>query len=134
MPLTDLAILKAKPLTKPFKMSDGGGLFLLVNPTGSKWWRFKYRFSGKEKLLSLGVYPDVPLKLARERREDARKLIAQSIDPGDARKQQKATRFVLAENCFETIARKWFLTVKAEWTEKRRKGAQTSGARRRHKT
>ena len=118
MPLSDLEILKVKPLTKSFKMSDGGGLFLLVNPTGSKWWRFKYRFSDKEKLLSLGVYPDVPLKLARERREDARKLIAQGIDPGDARKQQKAARFDLAENCFEKIARQWFLTVKAEWTEK----------------
>jgi len=77
MKLTDGAIRKAKPKAKSYKMADGGGLFLLVQPSGGKLWRYKYRIAGKEKLLSLGVYPDVSLKIAREDHADARKLLSQ---------------------------------------------------------
>jgi hypothetical protein len=76
MPLTDVSIRNAKPSDKPAKLFDERGLFLLVTPGGGKWWRFKYRFDGKEKLLSLGVYPDVGLKDARDRRDEARKQVA----------------------------------------------------------
>lgn len=81
MRLTDTAIRKVKPGEKPVKMFDERGLFLLVTPAGGKWWRFKYRFDNKEKLLSFGVYPDVGLKKARERRDEARKQVAAEIDP-----------------------------------------------------
>lgn len=89
MPLTDTAIRNAKPGAKPFKLFDERGLFLIVTPAGGKWWRFRYKFDGKEKLLSLGVYPDVVLKDARARRDAARKLLAEGIDPGENRKVQK---------------------------------------------
>ena len=91
MPLTDTAIRKAKPgintkgaeTSKPYKMGDGGGLYLEVSTTGGKYWRLKYRFSGKEKRLSIGVYPTVTLKDAREKREDAKKLLSKGVDHGE---------------------------------------------------
>lgn len=83
--LTDTAVRTAKPTDKPRKLADEKGLFLLVTPSGGKWWRLKYRFGGKEKLLALGVYPAVTLKDARERREEARKLLANGADPGELR-------------------------------------------------
>jgi hypothetical protein len=76
MPLTDVSLRNAKPTDRPFKLSDGDGLFLLVSPKGSRGWRFKYRFGGKEKMLSFGSYPDVPLKAARNGRDEARRLVA----------------------------------------------------------
>ena len=82
MPLTDTAIRNAKPGTKPAKLFDECGLFLIVTPAGGKWWGLKYRYDNKEKLLSLGVYPDVVLRDARERRDAACKLLANGIDPG----------------------------------------------------
>lgn len=107
MPLTDTAIRTAKPAEKPYKLADEKGLFLLINPNGSKWWRLKYRVAGKEKLLSFGTYPDVGLKDARSKRDDARKLLADGVDPGENRKAQKATKAELAGNSFEVIAREW---------------------------
>ncbi len=107
MPITDTAIRNAKTVDKPVKLYDGQGMFVLVTPSGGKWWRFRYRFDGKEKLLSLGTYPDISLKDARERREAARKLIAQGIDPGAERKAEKAAVAALAGNCFESICREW---------------------------
>lgn len=101
--LTDLAVRAAKPKAKPYKMSDGGGLYLLVTPTGSRWWRLKFRIDGKEKALSLGIYPEVPLTLARERRDEARKLLASDIDPSEKRKSEKNSR----ADTFESIAREW---------------------------
>src|ERR1700677_4117946 len=89
MPLTDTAIRKAKSKEKPFKISDSGGLYLLVQPSGSKWWRYKYRFAGKEKLLALGAYPDVSLVDARERHSQARKALAAGNDPGEVKKEAK---------------------------------------------
>lgn len=105
MALTDTAIRSAKPGSKPLKLSDEKGLFLLVTPTGGKWWRLKYRFDGKEKLLSLGVYPDTGLKDARTRRDEARKLLAEGVDPSANRKAQKTTRTEQAANSFEVVAR-----------------------------
>jgi len=107
MPLTDTAIRTAKPGDKPYKLSDEKGLFLLVNPNGSKWWRLKFRVCGKEKQLSFGTYPDVGLKDARGKRDDARKMLADGVDPGENRKAQKTARNEQAANSFEVIAREW---------------------------
>ena len=111
MPLTDAAIRNAKPQVKPVKMFDGGGLFLLLNPNGSRWWRLKFRIGGKEKLLSLGVYPDVSLKEAPEKRDEARKLLAQGIDPSAER---KATKTVQADS-YEAVLREWFSRYQPTW-------------------
>ncbi|MEW8293626.1 MAG: integrase arm-type DNA-binding domain-containing protein [Candidatus Thiodiazotropha sp.] len=117
MALTDTAIRKAKPREdgKARKLFDGGGLFLLVKPNRARYWRLKYRFHGKEKLLALGVYPDVSLKSARDKRDDARKQIAAGIDPSEARKAEKAARS--SENSFEAIAREWWSKHKPNWSE-----------------
>jgi integrase len=106
--LTDTAIRKSKPGEKPVKLFDGAGLFLLVQPTGGKLWRLKYRFEGKEKLLSLGAYPEVSLADARERRDAARKQLAAGVDPSQARKDEKTARQVAAANSFESVARAWW--------------------------
>ncbi len=103
MPLSDTAIRTAKPQAKPYKMADGGSLFLLVTPAGGKWWRYSYRFEGKQKTLSLGTYPDTGLKDARGKHAETRKLLAQGIDPGATRKAAKAK----TENTFEIWARRW---------------------------
>lgn len=116
MALTDSAIRSAKPTDKPRKMADEKGLFLLVTPNGGKWWRLKYRFGGKEKLLSLGVYPDVGLKDARERRDEARKLLADGIDPSEHRKAQERQKKQSAENSFEAVAREWLENIRHKWT------------------
>ncbi|MFT4197678.1 MAG: integrase arm-type DNA-binding domain-containing protein [Pseudoxanthomonas sp.] len=108
MPLTDVVIRKARPEAKPRKLADGGGLYLLLNPDGARWWRLKYRFAGKEKLLSLGTYPDTSLGEARERRDAARKLLANGVDPGVQRKAEKARSAELAANTFEAVAREWY--------------------------
>ena len=118
MSLTDTAIRTAKPQDKPVFLTEGKGLYLLLNPNGSKWWRLNYRFAGKRKTLSMGVYPDVGLKEARERRDQARKLLANGVDPGEVRKQQKAANAALSTNCFETVAREWFAVEKKIWSEK----------------
>ena len=110
MPLCDAAIRKAKPELKPRKRADGGGLYLLINPTGSKLWRWKYRFCGKEKLLALGAYPDVSLAAARSACADARALLASGIDPGTRRKtakQERTEAAVIAADTFEVLAREW---------------------------
>lgn len=115
MPLTDTAIRNAKPAEKPQKLADGGGLFLLVNPKGGKWWRLKYRYDGKEKLLSLGTYPEISLKDARDKREEARKQLAAGIDPSANRKAAKAARAEEGANTFEVIAREWFAKHSPNW-------------------
>ena len=117
MPLTDTAIKNAKPGAKPAKLFDERGLFLIVTPSGGKWWRFRYKFDNKEKLLSLGVYPDVGLKDARQRRDDARKLLADSIDPGENRKAMKAVKQDRAANSFEVITREWYAKHAPNWAE-----------------
>lgn len=115
MPLTDTAIRNAKPAAKPVRMFDGGGLYLEVSPAGGKLWRLKYRYAGKEKRLALGKYPDVSLKDARAKRDAARKLLANDIDPGENRKVQAAAKVERAANSFETIAREWFAKNRDAW-------------------
>ena len=117
MPLSDTAIKNTKPGLKPIKLRDGGGLYLLINSNGSRWWRLDYRFGGKRKTLSMGVYPDVSLKLARERRHEARTLLAVATDPGEERKAQKKAKAEAKGNTFEIIAREWMATRGKEWTE-----------------
>lgn len=109
MPLTDRAIRSAKPKEKPYKLADERGLFLLVNPSGSKYWRLKFRVDGKEKLLSFGTYPDVSLREARERRDEAKKLMAVGVDPAENRKAQKAARVEEVSNSFEVLCREWLI-------------------------
>ena len=115
MPLTDTKIRTAKPADKPKKLFDGGGLYLEVSPNGGRWWRLKYRFGGKEKRLSLGVYPEVRLKDARQRREAARKLLANQVDPSEHRKAEKAAARESGANSFEVIAREWFKKHSTNW-------------------
>jgi integrase len=115
MPLTDTAVRNAKPGGKPLRLFDGGGLYLEVSPTGGKWWRLKYRFDGKEKRLSLGVYPAVSLKGARDRRDASRKLLADGIDPSAYRKAGKTAHTERAANSFEVVAREWFAKYSATW-------------------
>ena len=110
MPLTDVTIKNIKPTGKIIKLFDGAGLHLLVSAAGHKWWRLKYRIAGKEKLFSLGVYPEVTLKEAREKREEARKLIKQDVDPCAHRQAAKVALKGKIENTFENIAREWLLT------------------------
>lgn len=117
MPLTDTTIRTAKPGAKPTKLFDERGLFLLVAPAGGKWWRLKYRFEGKEKLLSLGTYPDVSLREARDRRDEARKQIADGIDPSHSRKAQKSIRQGQTANSFELVAREWYEKYSPNWVE-----------------
>lgn len=117
MALTDTAIRNAKPTNKPVKMTDGGGLYLLLNPNGSRWWRLDYRHSGKRKTLSMGTYPDTGLKDAREKRDTARKLLTTGVDPGELRKAAKAAGEEQAANSFEVIAREWHAKQSAAWVE-----------------
>lgn len=107
MSLTDTTIRTAKPGEKPYKLADEKGLFLLINPNGSKWWRLKFRVDGKEKLLSLGVYPEIGLKKSRADRDAARSMLIEGIDPSQQRKATKAAREELATNSFEVICREW---------------------------
>lgn len=117
MPLQDATVRTAKPETKPYKMGDERGLFVLVHPNGSKYWRMKYRIDGKEKLLALGVYPEVGLKEARERRDDARKILDNGGDPANVKKTQKAVRIERAENTFKAVALEWYEKQKPLWSE-----------------
>ncbi|RQS14061.1 DUF4102 domain-containing protein [Burkholderia sp. Bp8998] len=107
MPLTDTAIKNAKPAAKPTRLFDGGGLYLEISPAGGKWWRLKYRFGGKEKRISLGVYPDVSLKTARKRRAEARERLAAGTDPGEVKKADKRAAKLAASNSFEAVALAW---------------------------
>lgn len=107
MALTAIETKAAKPTNKPFKLSDGGGLYLLVQPNGSKYWRLDYRYQGKRKTLAVGVYPDVSLLDARERRTAARKMLSDGIDPGASRKASKAAGVTRAANSFEVVAGEW---------------------------
>ena len=117
MPLTDTAARNAKATDKPLKMFDGGGLYLHVTPSGGKYWRMKYRLNGKERLLSIGVYPDVGLAVARKKRDDARALIASEIDPSDAKQDEKRRKALGAANSFEAVAREWFANQRGGWSE-----------------
>jgi integrase len=105
--LSDATVRNAKPKAKPYKIADGEGLFLLVLPSGAKYWRLRYFFGGKEKLLALGVYPEITLTEARERRSQTRKMLAHGNDPGELKKDAKRQATMKASNAFEAIAREW---------------------------
>ncbi|MCG7399707.1 tyrosine-type recombinase/integrase [Caballeronia zhejiangensis] len=114
MPLTDLAVKNAKPIEKTRRLYDAGGLYLEVSPAGSKLWRFKYRYDRREKRLSFGKYPDVTLKDARAKRDEARRFLADDVDPGEHRKAVKAARLASAASNFEAVAREWFERMMAD--------------------
>lgn len=119
MPLSDTTIKNAKPTPdKAYKLPDEKGMYLLVNPNGSKYFRLKYRFGGKEKVLALGVYPDTSLKQAREKRDEARKQLAEGIDPSENRKAVKSSKAESAANSFEVIAREWGGKKVDTWADK----------------
>ncbi|MBN2056792.1 DUF4102 domain-containing protein [bacterium] len=108
MKLTNTAVRAAKPGKKTRRLFDGKGSYVEVAPKGGKWWRFKYRFAGKEKRLSLGVYPDVSLKQARERREECRRLVAEGIDPSRHRQVLSLEQVERSANSFQPVAVEWF--------------------------
>jgi integrase len=108
MKLTDREIKAAKPKEKPYSLPDGHGLVLYVRPSGAKWWRYRYRFNGTAKMLSIGVYPDVTLKEARNQQTRFKELLAQDIDPSQYRQEQKQIAAIAAENSFESVARLWW--------------------------
>ena len=112
--LSELAIKNAKPKAKPYKIGDSGGLYLLVNSIGSKLWRLKYRFEGREKSLSLGKYPDVSLKKARQRRDAAREQLADGLDPGVEKKAAKEKRIQETEHTFRKVAEGYLAKIEAE--------------------
>ncbi|MCU6376609.1 tyrosine-type recombinase/integrase [Morganella morganii] len=116
MALTDIKIKTAKPLEKPYKLSDSGGLYLLVNRNGSKYWRLKYRFAGKEKMLSIGVYPQVTLAEARNQRDEAKKLLAQNKDPSEEKQLAKLEKYLSSESTFEAVAREWHKSKADRWS------------------
>ena len=111
MPLTDTAIKALKPKSKSYREFDSGGLYLEIAPSGGKWWRLKYRFQGKEKRISLGVYPAIGLKDSRARRDEAKELLAKGVDPGERKKEEKAAAEAAtldASLTFEVVAREWY--------------------------
>lgn len=120
MPLTDVAIRNAKPREKPYKVGDTLGLFLLVQPSGGKLWRVKYRIDGKEKKLAIGIYPQVGLAEARRRRDAARELVAAGKDPGREKQREKVRSRIQAETTFDAIA--------SEFCQKRRRDGQKAWA------
>jgi len=116
MALTELEVRKTKPTDKQQKLTDGGGLYLLIHPNGGKYWQMAYRFGGKQKTLSLGVYPEISLADARERREQARKLLANDTDPGAIKRAQKTAKIEVTTNSFDTIARELHKIKSPMWT------------------
>lgn len=118
MALTDIKVRTTKPSDKPFKLTDGQGMHLLINPNGSKYWRLQYRFGGKQKVLALGVYPTTSLADARRKRDEARKLISNGIDPSEKKKEDKIEQS--GALTFEAVARNWHATNK-KWSEDHRK-------------
>ena len=109
--LSDTQIRMTKPGEKPVRLYDERGLYLEITTNGGRWWRFKYRFAGKEKLLSMGTYPDTGLKAARDRRDRARALLEEGVDPSEARRAEKASRSEVVVNGFEAVAREWHATI-----------------------
>jgi hypothetical protein len=114
MPLTDTAIRNSKPTDRPYKLSDGGGLHLLVTPNGSRLWRLKYRLAGREKLLSVGSYPAVSLKVARETRDRAKELLAAGADPAAAKRIARQEAELASANTFRAIADEYVAKIRRE--------------------
>ena len=118
MKLSDIQVKNAKTEEKTYRIFDGQGLYLEVHKNGSKYWRLKYRLNGKEKRLALGVYPEVSLKEARDKKYEARKLISENVDPSKLKKQKKVLANQNAENTFESVARDWYENRKSRWRKR----------------
>lgn len=116
MKLTARQVDTSKAKDKPYKLSDGGGLYLLVNPNGARYWRLKYRVAGKEKSLALGVYPDVSLADARQKRAEAKKVLAAGGDPGQEKQEIKHARAMAVSNSFERLALEWHEHKSMNWS------------------
>ena len=116
MNLTNTRIRNTKPLDKTQRLFDGGGLYLEVSPSGGKWWRYKYRYGGREKRISLGTYPDISLKDARQRHQEYRQLLANDVDPSGHKKAKQASIRSTAHNHFEAIGREWLDRQKENWS------------------
>ncbi len=130
MALTDIQVRTAKPKEKVYKLADGNGLYLQVTTTGGKWWRFRYFFGGKEKMISFGTYPDISLAEARDKRHDARNMVAHGINPGAERKALKealAEQSAVIENSFELVAREWHTAFSVQDSKKPNKEVWTEG-------
>lgn len=117
MLLTDIQIRKAKPKDKAYTLNDGNGLSLLIEPNRSKGWRFRYRFAGKPKMISFGVYGQISLADARRKRDEAKKQLSDGIDPSDARKSEKITQKYAAENTFKAVAMEWHVSKCSTWSK-----------------
>ncbi len=117
MPISPVSLRNIKATDKTQRIFDGGGLYLEVTPKGKTWWRLKYRFNDKEKRISLGVFPDVTLKMARVRRDEARQLIADKVDPSEYRKITKHAKLERTANSFEMVAREWFVKHSSNWVK-----------------
>ena len=115
-PFNDMQIHCTKPKDKPYTLGDGQSLSLLIEPNGSKSWRFLYRYVGKPKMISPGVYPTINLADARSRRDEARKLVAEGKNPSEVRKEQKLALQRESEKAFEKIAREWHQLKSAKWS------------------
>lgn len=115
MPLTDLEVRRAVPREKAYRVSDGRGMYLEISPSGGKYWRLKYRFNDREKRLALGVYPDVTLAHARKKRDEARAMLADGIDPGQVKKDKKRLARLNAATTFEAVALEWFEQETPGW-------------------
>lgn len=117
MKLNGRQVDTSKPKEKAYKLADGGGLYLLVNPNGSRYWRLKYRVAGKEKLLALGVYPDVTLADARSKRDEAKRNLAAGGDPGELKQAEKQAKVLAVNNSFEALALEWHEHKRVNWSE-----------------
>lgn len=117
MSLTDIKVRSLKGRDRQYKVADGRGLFLVITPTGSKYWRFRYRFADREKSLALGIYPDVSLADARNKCHEARKMLANDIDPGADKQNKKRARKLAAANTFEAVAREWYKKNSDQWVD-----------------
>lgn len=117
MALTDVKVRSAKPADKPYKLTDGEGMHLMVHPNGSKYWRLQYRFDGKQKMLALGIYPEISLSEARQRRDEAKRRVANAIDPSEQKKVEKQARKATVENTFKAIALEWHEYKRPNWSK-----------------
>ncbi len=117
MALTDVKVRSAKPTDKPYKLTDGEGMHLMVHPNGSKYWRLQYRFDGKQKMLALGIYPEISLSEARQRRDEAKRQVVNAIDPSEQKKVEKQARKATVENTFKAIALEWHEYKRPNWSK-----------------
>lgn len=115
--LKDTALRNAQPQKRAYKLTDGAGLYLLVKPNGGKYWRWKYRFGGKERLLAIGVYPEISLKAARTARNEARQTLANGIDPSEVKQARKAAQTEAHANSFEAVALEWYAKEHSQWSK-----------------